>query len=138
MKRRSLNPVLKARRELARQDQKAQETKYAIRQKVKDRRVLLREFGHHSEPLAAEFRDNKDQRLFLCWWVVNISNTGGALGLSYVEIGRFRLKQINQCIKLTAEAHEAGKLSQEDLETVLDYLYAELNKRLNRTEKKLE
>lgn len=107
-----------------------------IKRKVQAKRILIREYGS-GQPIAAVFEHGKTKDYFLCW-IVYLENLPGMRSQRYVELKNLRVKQIQNCITLTGNAHSEGNLDEKGLEIVLDYLYAELNARLNKTESKLD
>ncbi len=55
-----------------------------------------------------------------------------------VDIRTMRLRTLRGCTIAATEACEKGALTAEELEIVLDYLFAELNHRLNKKTKGLD
>lgn len=90
--------------------------------------MILKRFGN----LAGLYKSKRGTEYF--GW--HIEMPGGSIGNPFkwriVPISTLRLSVLRQCTVYATEAAERGALTQEELESALDYLFAELNKRVNK------
>lgn len=107
----------------ARYTRKVKEPKFTFLRKT----VQL--FGN----VAGIYESQKGHEFF--GWHTKIHGLMGDISTRVVPIKTLRLTALRACTIAAVEAVEKNELSQADLEIVLDYLFAELNKRLNKEAK---
>lgn len=79
----------------------------------------------------AEIYNNGPESVFALKLIVGNGFPGNPV-TQIVAINTLRLSTIKEAIVKASTLFEKEELSQEELETVLDYLFAELNRRLNK------
>lgn len=106
---------------------KQEKAKLALTQQAT--RKTIRTFGD----LAGIYQSKRGNEYF--GWHMKIFDLMGNFSVRVVPVHTLRLKVLRECSIWAAEAVDKNELKSEDLEIVLDYLFAELNTRLNKEPK---